>query len=364
MSPGVRTKSNITRLAPLVFILCCLWAVASAAPICEKCRSKISGRYVTVGQKRFHPQHFTCQRCDTPIGGARFFEKDGKFYDDTCHTILFVPDCDYCGAKLHDSYTVSGGKNYHDACFANHIALRCDLCHYIIEGKYSESFWGDRYHAAHLDTYPVCRYCGRLVGAELSNFGRREANGAHVCDICERTSITNEKRGRQIMTEVVATLQSAGIHVEFKPELKLISRDKMKHKAGARSQDMLGYTDYQETSSAFGLFTSRTMTIYLLDGLPEALYRSTIAHELMHVWQNSNAPLDMDDAWREGSCNYASLLELQTLISDEAKFLIENMYRDPDPSYGEGFRKVAAYVNRVGVSAWLERMAAGDPPPW
>ena len=88
-------------------------------------------------------------------------------------------------------------------------------------------------------------------------------------------------------------------------------------------------------------------------GLPRFDFTGALAHELMHVWLFSNAPTDIDPAFREGSCNYAAYLALQKYSDKEALFVIDRMLQDPDPIYGDGFRRVKEFVEEKGIRYWL-----------
>ncbi len=90
---------------------------------------------------------------------------------------------------------------------------------------------------------------------------------------------------------------------------------------------------------------------------------STLAHELAHVWQFRAGRLDNDEAFSEGSCNYASFLVLQRYGGRSAEYVIANLVDDRNDIYGEGFRRVRRYADAEGVAAWLERLRDSDRLP-
>ena len=104
--------------------------------------------------------------------------------------------------------------------------------------------------------------------------------------------------------------------------------------------------------------------IYVLHGIPRAEYRFIIAHELMHIWLFKNGPEDMSPILTEGSCQLAGILALEDRQDEESAMIRKQAMQNKDPIYGEGLRQVDAYVNRVGISAWLEYLKSHKNPPW
>jgi hypothetical protein len=131
--------------------------------------------------------------------------------------------------------------------------------------------------------------------------------------------------------------------------------------AGTRSTDTKGFTDYLVDKTAFGKVNDETIRVYLLYGMPRVQTTGTAAHELMHVWQFRKGRLDQDPAVSEGSCNFASYLVLRKMGGPGAEFVIDGMLKDPDPVYGEGFRRVKAYADDKGIAAWLRLLKQKNP---
>jgi len=84
---------------------------------------------------------------------------------------------------------------------------------------------------------------------------------------------------------------------------------------------------------------------------------------LMHVWHYSQNILENDPAWSEGSCNYAAFLVLNRYSDEQAAYIIAGMNNDPNPVYGEGFRRVKKLVEAKGISSWLESVRKSNSFP-
>jgi hypothetical protein len=61
----------------------------------------------------------------------------------------------------------------------------------------------------------------------------------------------------------------------------------------------------------------------------------------------------LDEAFEEGSANYAAYLVLRGRPGDEERLHHPRDDGGPDRAYGEGFRRVKKYVEGRGIPAWL-----------
>ncbi|MCX6830146.1 MAG: protein DA1 [candidate division Zixibacteria bacterium] len=348
----------------LIAISCC-GAFASDQIRCAYCRKDITeGSYLTIDGKYYHPEHFLCAGCGNPIGQAAYFVENGQYYDSVCHVELFAPLCAYCGKPIDGIYVTYENARYHDTCYREHVALRCSLCGELIQGEYIIDDWGNSYHKFHQGTAPQCDYCLRFISDSLSMGGTTYPDGRRICGICLQYAVMDESAAKEIMSQIKAVLWDKGIEIEEENiPLLLVDKDKMAKINGLNKTDVTGYTFYERSTGTRIPVTTRKYKIYMLAGLPRSVYIQGIAHELMHVWLYRNASLEMDDTLREGSCNYASYLVLQRYEGKEMEYLIRNMIKDPDRIYGEGFRRVKAWVEQKSVSEWLDYLKHNNLMP-
>ena len=122
-----------------------------------------------------------------------------------------------------------------------------------------------------------------------------------------------------------------------------VDRNELKKNAKNYSRNTQGYCDSRsEIYTTNGAVTSKITKhkILVLNGIPQMLMESIIAHELMHAWIYDNTKHEQGLTTIEGSCNYIRYLYLKTLPSNKSLQYIRKMIKDPDPAYGTGFREI------------------------
>jgi len=325
--------------------------------ICEFCKERITaGPYIEVEGKYYHPEHFFCDHCRSAIGTKPFYTVDGKHYCQKCYRELFIPKCAVCGKTIDGEYIEYNGKAYHKECYENHVAKRCSLCGSILEGKYLGDYWGNFYCLHHQGNEPQCDYCGRFISDRLTGGGFQYSDGRYICSRCRNSAVDDINRAGYLLDGVIQRLSEFGIDIETDNiHIHLIDKNELTQISDEKHRNHTGYTFYN-AKSVNGEVLSKTFDIYILHGMPEVYFVGTAAHELMHVWQYTNAPFENDPALSEGSCNYASHLVLQSYPGKMAEYYIYNMEQNPDEFYGEGYRRVRKLVRHQGVDRWLKHL--------
>ena len=329
--------------------------LAGSRPICDYCRREIANSsYISVDNKYFHTEHFLCAGCSKSLADQKFFKKDNKYYCENCFIEKFVPRCQKCGEPIQGRYYEFDNKIYHKKCYEKFIAPRCSLCREIIDGEYLADFWGNKYHKYHQGQDPICSYCGRYISESVSRGGYRYDDGRYICGICKKSAVDDNREAEKLMTFISQKMKNFGIEIEpNKIELELVDKNRLDRLSSIRTKGNAGLTTFEGTTID-GNVVSRKFNIYILHGMPEKNFRATMAHELMHVWLYGQAPMEMDPALTEGSCNYASYLLLQNDRDKQVAYILDSMEQDPDIFYGDGYRRVKKMVRRIGVEAWLE----------
>ena len=96
---------------------------------CAACNKPIIGQVCTALGKAWHPEHFACCICDTPLGTKTFFERDGRPYCDTDYHEKFAPKCFACNGPILDvSDVISQNIPYSMPCV-------CVFCVYVFDIK-------------------------------------------------------------------------------------------------------------------------------------------------------------------------------------------------------------------------------------
>jgi hypothetical protein len=298
---------------------------------CACCKKAITGSYIKSGKEFYHPEHFLCSFCGKPIGTDSIRHKK---------------------------------RNYHADCFYNNIALKCSICGKPLTGKYIKDFWGNNYHTEHTMKIPQCSYCKRFVSEKLTGGMRKYDDGRIVCNICFRSAVTDLKDAGIRLGEVREILGKYGIKTE--PEtfkLLLVNKAGLKKISGKSIiEEQTGYT-YCRKRTVNKSTESVELKIYILTGLPEMHFTMTAAHELMHVWQYLNAPFGNNHILCEGSCNFAASLVLKNYKCKESDYLLNNMLSSRDRAYGRGFKRIAAFVKKNSIKAWLDYLKKNKNMP-
>lgn len=268
------------------------------------------------------------------------------------------PVCHACGRPITGEYVTAEGRAYHPEHFV------CDLCGEPIKGRYVKDGWGNLYHASHDGKAPACAYCGRFISPALTGGGTRYPDGRQVCALCRKTAVDSETEAADLMGEVGRRLSLEGMRIPTDEiDLHLVDLDDLKRRAGGSGHTLRGWTSYEQSEGLMRGSLSRTIEVYILEGMPREDAAATLAHELAHVWQMVHQRLNNDPSFAEGSSNYASYLVLRRYRSGQSDFIVKNMLRSKDRIYGEGFRRVKRYADAKGNAAWLNRLESQDRLP-
>lgn len=57
-------------------------------PLCAQCGQAIMGPCLNAINKRFHPEHFVCASCFSPLANQQYFEADGRPYCANCFQVF------------------------------------------------------------------------------------------------------------------------------------------------------------------------------------------------------------------------------------------------------------------------------------
>jgi paxillin len=167
---------------------------------CAACNKPILGELISALGRRFHPEHFTCGNCMTPLGTSNFYEQDGVPNCERCYQELLCPRCAHCDEPILDRCVTALGKKWHmdhfictqclspfpdgsfyerdsrpfcERCFSSAFAPRCGGCNQPIQGPCINAL-GQAWHPEHF----VCQYCQKAFTGSFFDFG-----GKPYCDL-------------------------------------------------------------------------------------------------------------------------------------------------------------------------------------
>lgn len=347
---------------------------------CSMCGEKITGKYLKIDGKFYHTRCFTCSKCNRVIDTAYKID-NGRFFHADCYKELKGLICDHCGQLLDEKWKVFNGKKFHPECFKKsiqpkcaicglsivgdytedsegiyHIACyknkklpRCDVCQAPIEGKYIEDLWGNISHEYHDGkSYNLCSSCSVIISKRTSKGGYEYSDGRLICGVCRESAVFHMTVVDQLIKSIKMLLKTTGMDsLPEKINVSLVDFDTMKKKSGSDNKNTKGFTK-SSVMSIRSLNISSKHDIFILYGLPELEFKGVLAHELMHVWLNDQG-ISLTQRETEGFCNLGSMLVYQNDQSKLASILLENLARDPDPAYGDGYRWM---LNKLEQKGW------------
>ncbi|OQA83896.1 MAG: hypothetical protein BWY31_02688 [Lentisphaerae bacterium ADurb.Bin242] len=252
-------------------------------------------------------------------------------------------------------YIVSQNKCYCSReCFVQSLPV-CTIC-----GK--RSFTGGIYALDHsFFACPECMKKPRCFACQIPADGQKLPDGRVLCPGCTRTAVVDPVRAQSIFNEVRDEMRfSLGIGTNH-PIFFSLATPEMLHKlSGTRSnfineQGLFKYEAEVErvsTRDFLGRKTGETLykkgetsRIYVLDYLPKLHMQYVIAHELAHDWMTAHYPGIRDPAVKEG---FAEYIAWRYNNFHKRSSLNRRIETNPDPVYGEGFRRIRRIAERDG----------------
>src|SRR6266571_2959698 len=70
--------------------------------------------------------------------------------------------CGVCGKAITGRYVEVDGKTYHPQCYEQYRVPRCAVCGEPLEGSYLTDGWGNPFHARHGEDL-LCPFCNRVM---------------------------------------------------------------------------------------------------------------------------------------------------------------------------------------------------------
>lgn len=230
--------------------------------------------------------------------------------------------------------------------------MNCSLCNNVINGKYYADYWNNKVCAYHIEEgYAThCSSCGAITAKEY-----QLEDGRVLCKICNRNSVTHLSQIRGLIRRVKKSLVDVGFD-NFQIDdinISLLTAEELAIKRNTNRPDTnnKGLTLSNVSNSIGGLLLGNkqkcTHNIFILYRLTKVEFAGVLAHEFLHAWQIKNS-ISLEAPKCEGLCNMGSFLLFSTLSSSLSSHYIKNLFDNPDPVYGGGFRYVHALYEEVG----------------
>ncbi len=168
------------------------------------------------------------------------------------------------------------------------------------------------------------------------------------CDVCAASSVETIRQAIPLFADVVRWTKNQGIVAGIELGVELCGRDRLVQLLHRPDHGILGATLHTTYFNNARPIRNEIKGVGILKGLPKALFQGVAAHELGHVWLAVHDVLAIPDWAQEGFCNLLSFRLHQQLGTQEDRFQMRSLERNPDPVYGEGFRRVRDMANRIG----------------
>jgi hypothetical protein len=112
---------------------------------CVTCSQPVTGRCIEVGEKKYHPEHFCCSSCGTPLAGKPYKEDDGDVFCAACkaarqrRVAKENGICGQCKQPIIGEYIMLRGQRMHPKHF------RCEECGCAFSGGNCHEYEGKLY---------------------------------------------------------------------------------------------------------------------------------------------------------------------------------------------------------------------------
>ncbi|MBE6357939.1 MAG: protein DA1 [Lentisphaerae bacterium] len=260
-------------------------------------------------------------------------------------------ECSTCGRS--GNLRIFFGKEFFCSKKCIPEKFYCSICGELPKGKYHyfTDLNGRTHHYCHpcFQNNPRCSACNRP----------HESNSANsICQDCKNGMITYNKAW-SIMQKLRRELAADyGYDAKHKISLKLVDKNTMVRTSGSKSA--IGYTQYKIRYKTHKNKRGATRTtdirhecnIFLLKTLNEKKAHAVLVHELTHDYLFHHLGKPVNSKVNEGICEAMAGAWLMKHGETE---LFEQMKKNPDPTYGAGFRSLYPQLQRYGFKNMLER---------
>ena len=136
---------------------------ATTTKVCAFCHENIKSAFVMARDQLFHPNHFLCHTCRTPLGGKPYLEHNSHFYCEADYYEQFNPKCHTCHTLIKGAYIAALDHCYHPHCFT------CTHCHAPFTDNHYRQHDGLPYCEQHFAALfaPPCHTCNLPITSAI-----------------------------------------------------------------------------------------------------------------------------------------------------------------------------------------------------
>jgi hypothetical protein len=218
-------------------------------------------------------------------------------------------------------------------------------------GKWVVDHWGTQFCEEHQQQYPHCAYCARLVSPQQQERGTEVVR----CPICRSSAVETIEEAKPLYSRVVHWASGQGLTYNNLPlGLELCDRAKLAQLLRERHEShSLGVTTSTAYTQNGRVVRTEVSGVAILHGLPATLFQGVTIHELGHVWLIVHGVESLPSWAEEGFCELLAYRYYQHLNTPEGHYHASSTEKNPDPVYGDGFRRLRALADKYGFPRLL-----------
>jgi len=231
---------------------------------------------------------------------------------------------------------------------------RCVLCGARPTGLVEVSLHGEIACIGHVIS-GRCVFCNR-PHAEAHPSGWRQFAGPRLrCPTCSKGAVEIQQQARRRLPIIRQEMVAIGVSLPNRVLVRLVDPDQLDPSAAVPSAQgvLLGVTEHLLRGNQ----SPEVVEIRIARGQPPLQFGCAVAHEIGHAWLTQHGSRRPEPDIEEGLCElfaHGWLKKQRTPFADELRRRIRE---NPDPMYGEGFRKVHAAAMQYGVASVMGSLA-------
>jgi len=118
----------------------------------------------------------------------------------------------------------------------------------------------------------------------------------------------------------------------------------------------LGVTSSSMYTQNGQIMSTQVDGIAVLRGMPATLFQGVTIHELGHAWLAVHNIRSLPLWAEEGFCELLSYRYYTEMATDESRYHANNIEQNPNPVYGNGFRRIRALADSMGFQRFVETL--------
>lgn len=186
-------------------------------------------------------------------------------------------------------------------------------------------------------------------------------SGIVRCQTCRASAVETVDQARPIFTRLIHWVNAQGLFYNNLPlSLELVNQPRLlellKERAGTAGTDSLGVTISTTHTVNGRIINTEVNGVAVLEGMPSTVFQGVTIHELGHVWLIVHNIKGLPLWAEEGFCELLSYRYYTQLNTDESRYHAQSIESNPNPIYGEGFRRMRALADAKGFQRFVEML--------